>query len=107
MKPDAKVYLITRKDLCPAQQAVQAAHALQEFNRDHPELAKEWHSTSNHLCFLAVNNETSLLSLLQRTMGRGYLVSVFREPDRDHELTAIAIEPAGKKICQGISLALS
>lgn len=32
MKPNAKLYLITRKDLSPGQQAVQAAHALQEFN---------------------------------------------------------------------------
>ncbi len=32
MKTNAKLYLITRADLSPGQQAVQAAHALQEFN---------------------------------------------------------------------------
>lgn len=34
MKANAKLYLVTRRDLSPAQQAVQAAHALQEFNME-------------------------------------------------------------------------
>jgi len=32
-----KLYLITREDLPPGQQAVQAAHALREFGEHHPD----------------------------------------------------------------------
>lgn len=61
----AKLFLVTRSDLSPAKQAIQAAHALQEFNLDHPEVAKDWHKTSNHLAVLSVKNENELRSLLE------------------------------------------
>ncbi len=69
-------------------------------------MAKEWYSTSNHLCFLSVPDEPSLAALLKKALAKGYQVASFREPDRENELTAIALEPRAKKMCQGISLAL-
>lgn len=102
----SKLYLVTRRDLCDAQQAVQAAHALQEFNVLHPEDAILWHRESNTLAFLSVPNEQALGVLLERAASRGIPVAAFHEPDRDNELTAIAIGPRGKKITQGLPLAL-
>jgi hypothetical protein len=55
-----KLYLVTREDLSPAQQAVQAAHALTEYLMHHKEGASDWHSTSNTLALLSVPTEESL-----------------------------------------------
>lgn len=53
-----KLYLVVRADLPPAQQAVQAAHALQAFNLLHADLARRWSAESNTLALLAVADET-------------------------------------------------
>lgn len=101
-----KLYLVTRRDLSDAQQAVQAAHALRQFVSEHPEVDQEWFSTSNTLAFLSVGDENALGVLLEKAASRGIPVAAFYEPDRDNELTAIAIGPRGKKITQGLPLAL-
>jgi hypothetical protein len=102
-----KLYLITREDLSPAQQAVQIVHAMREFVREHPEEDLRWYRGSNTLAFLAVADEESLNSLLEKAIMRRIPVSGFREPDRDDELTAIAIGPQGKGLCRRLPLALS
>jgi peptidyl-tRNA hydrolase len=102
-----KLYLVTREDLSHGQQAVQAAHALQEFNIHHPELARDWHSKSNTLAFLAVPDEKALGVLLRKARDRFTPVSAFREPDRQDELTALAIGPEGKRLVRDLPLALS
>jgi hypothetical protein len=61
----AKLFLISRADLPPGQQAVQAAHALVEFQREHPEVADEWYRSSNHLAFLSAKDEPALEALLK------------------------------------------
>lgn len=101
-----KLYLVTRSDLPAGQQAVQAAHALQAFNVEHPAEARQWHDQSNTLALLAVPNEQSLAQLLRKARWRGP-VSEFREPDRGGELTAIAIGPWGKGITARLPLALA
>lgn len=62
---------------------------------------------SNTLCLLAVNNEETLKALADRATREGFSVSRFYEPDRENELTAIALEPAAKRICKGLDLALA
>ena len=101
-----KLYLITRQDLSPAQQAVQATHAARQFHHEYPEIDQKWFETSNTLAFLSVPNEQALGVLLEKAASRGIPVAAFHEPDRDNELTAIAIGPRGKKITQGLPLAL-
>ena len=59
-----KLFLVTRADLPPGQQAVQAAHALREFVALYPEEELRWYQTSNTLAFLAAENEASLEALL-------------------------------------------
>lgn len=102
-----KLHLVTRRDLSPGQQAVQAAHALREFVREHPETDLDWYQKSNTLAFLAVEHENELQGLLSKALRQRIPVSGFREPDRDHELTALAIGPQGKGLCRRLRLALS
>jgi hypothetical protein len=102
-----KLFLVVRSDLSPAQQAVQAAHALQEFNILHPEEARSWHRSSNHLAFLEVEDEPALQALLRRACERGVNVAEFREEDLGDSLTAVAVPPSGKSICRGLRMALS
>jgi hypothetical protein len=52
-----KLYLITRADLIPGSQAVQACHAARQFAADYPEIEREWFERSNYLAFLAVPDE--------------------------------------------------
>lgn len=52
-----KLVLVTRSDLRPGQQAVQAAHALQQFNMDFPDTVKAWVERSNTLALLVVPDE--------------------------------------------------
>lgn len=101
-----KLYLVTRRDLCPGQQAVQAAHALQEYNVHHAELARDWYSKSNTLAFLAVPDERALKLLWWKAQDAQSSVTAFHEPDRQGELTALAIGPEGRKLVRGLRLAL-
>lgn len=101
--------VITRKDLSPGYQAVQAAHAAIEFQHEHPEIAKQWNTESKYLVFLSVPNEQSLLKLLIKAQDCNLNYSAFYEPDIGNQLTAIAIEPSEKsmKLCSNIPLALN
>jgi peptidyl-tRNA hydrolase len=102
----SKLFLITRRDLSPAQQAVQAAHAQRQFAHEHPQIEREWFETSNTLAFLCVPDEEALGVLHQKAVDRDVPVAAFREPDRSDELTAIAIGPTGKRLTKGLPLAL-
>ncbi len=102
-----KLFLITRRDLPAGQQAVQAAHAMRQFQHDHQDIERVWFENSNTLALLEVPNEPELEQLLERARWRGVAVSAFREPDRHNELTAVAIEPAGAGICRKLPLALA
>jgi len=101
-----KLYLVVREDLSPGQQAVQAVHAFREFIRCHPQVDRSWYDSSNHLALLSVKGEHELNSLLLKARRRGLKVSSFREPDRDNELTAAALEPRARTIVRGLPLAL-
>jgi len=101
----AKLFLITRGDLSPGQQAVQAAHALQEYNVLFPERAKSWHSGSNTLVLLQVLDEEALFVLA--TKMSHLEIATFREPDRSQELTAIAVGPEAARLVKRLPLALT
>lgn len=101
-----KLFLVTRQDLCAGQQAVQACHAQKEFSVRHPIEDRQWYEESNTLALLAVPDEEALAQLLDRAHQAGIAAAEFREPDRGNELTAIALSPRAKKLCQRIPLAL-
>ena len=103
-----KLIVITRRDLTPGYQAVQAAHAAIEFQHEHPEIAKEWNTCSKYLIFLTVENEEELLFFLEKIKYYNLKYTIFREPDIDNQLTAIALEPCEKsrKLTSNLPLAL-
>ena len=51
-----KLYVLIRDDLSPAQQAVQAGHALAQFGLEHPYQFKTWQEDNNILIYLSVDN---------------------------------------------------
>lgn len=102
-----KLYLVTRQDLPHGQQAIQACHAMTEFLVEHAKRGAAWHAESNTLALLSVPNEEVLLRLASKASRRGFQLSMFREPDRGNELTAIALEPLAKPLVRQLPLALT
>lgn len=72
---------------------MQGSHAAIQFQHEHPEIAKDWYENSNYLVFLVVKNEMELDKITYKFKQRNLIVSEFREPDIDNQLTAIAVEP--------------
>lgn len=100
--------MITRADLEPGYQAVQSMHALRQFTAEHPERDREWFDNSNYLGLLSVQDEIELNGIIEQAASQNIRFSVFREPDIDNQITAIALEPhpKSKKICSKLKLAL-
>ena len=88
-----KLIVITRRDLPLPYQAVQAAHAAVQFQYEHPELAKNWYHNSNYLIFLTTENEDELKKFIDKANSNNIQLSIFREPDINNQITAIALEP--------------
>lgn len=101
----SKVYVVTRDDLPAGQQAVQSCHALAEFVLEFGPLARTWQQESNTLALLSVPDEITLEGLA-RSAERRCAVIRFREPDRNNELTAIALGPEGRRLVQNLPLTL-
>lgn len=102
-----KLYLVTRRDLPPGSQAVQAAHAMRKFKADFPLLEQRWYERSNTLAFLSVATKADLETLLEKAGIARIEVSRFHEPDLGHELTALALSPFAQKLLRHVPLALS
>lgn len=104
------MYVITRRDLTPGQQATQAAHAAFDFAVQHPDLTREWHDESNYLIVLAAADQTELLDLASRSWDKGLRYTLFTEPDlpEGDQITAIVIEPGEEtsRLCSNLPLAL-
>jgi hypothetical protein len=109
MKPNQKLYVITRKDLTPGQMACQGMHAAIDFIFEFPEIAKEWHSISNHICFLQVTNEMDLKRFLETVKKNNLKFKLFYEPALEMQLTAVCLEPTDEAqiTCSELFLAFS
>jgi hypothetical protein len=94
--------------LSPGYQGVQSQHAAIQFVMEHPEIGSVWFGNSNYLGWLSVANEQELCQLIERARQLDIKISVFREPDIDNQITAIALEPGArsKKLCGDLTLAL-
>ena len=55
---------------------------------------------------LQVPDESCLLHLAGRAQDEGIEHSVFREPDFDNSVTAVALGPAGRRLVSNLALAL-
>lgn len=114
---EKRMYVIIRGDLHPTYAMVQGGHALAEFALEHPETFKKWNN--QYLIYLKVWNFHALSDLWNYFIVGKYpmnkwhkatkktkdkwnktlsLMSCFKEPDLDHQLTAIAIYDDGKKV---------
>lgn len=102
-----KLYVVVRSDLLPGQQASQICHALVEFSLQHREIYENWQKNSNYICLLQIENEQQLFNLSLLAKELHINGSLFREPDYDNSLTAIAFEPGknSKKLLQKLKLA--
>lgn len=102
------MYVITRRDLIPGQQMLQAAHAAIEFQHEHPQISQNWNTNSKYLVFLSVENEEALYQYLEKIKFYDLKHTIFTEPDIDNQLTAIAIEPSERtqKLVSRLPLAL-
>lgn len=86
----------------------QSCHALMSFREEHPEIAKAWHSISNYICILEIENEFKLNQFIEKCLNLNINFSIFKEPDLDNQITAITIQPGikSKKLCSNLKLAL-
>jgi hypothetical protein len=98
--------VVTRRDLSFGAQSIQCGHAAIDFQHQHPELAKLWHSHSNYLAYLTVKDEQELIDLIVKATLRGIKYTIFREPDINNQITAVAFEPtsASRKLTSSLPL---
>ena len=65
---------------------------------EHPDIDREWYEKSNNIVVLNAPNKEELAKIAYGLSKQGFAVCVFKEPDLNDELTAIAVEPrAGKE----------
>lgn len=102
-----KLVIVTRKDLTPGYQAIQGTHAAVQFVFEYPEISKQWYKDP-YLAFLSVQDENSLKNLIKKAKENDIKISVFREPDINNSITAIALEPSDKsrRLTSSLPLAL-
>ena len=103
-----KLIVITRQDLSPGYQAVQAAHAAIDFQHQYPQIAKDWNKNSKYLIILSVENEEKLKKYIRKFQNANLYHVVFKEPDIGNEITAICVQPSEKsrKLTAHLPLAL-
>lgn len=100
MKQTPYLYIITRGDLSKAQQAVQAAHAAAEF------VSRNGFKEHPHFVITKLRDEHDLQSF-HGTIDKSIGSIIWREPDRNNEITAIAygiIYGENRKLFQDLSL---
>ena len=85
-----KMYVIVRKDIPTSEQAVQGGHALAAILLDCPE-SREW--ANEILVYLVFKGEAQLYNLAFELQVHGVQHKVWREPDMNNEITAIAVYP--------------
>ena len=91
-----KLYVIARRDLTPAQQAVQSCHAVAEFclrHRDDPRVI-EWADEHKTMVLLGVDKEEDLEKWEEKLGSKGVPCETFVEPDMGDQKTAIAVPPS-------------
>lgn len=91
-----RLYVLVRKDLHPIYACVQGGHAVAEFAINHPGAFKEW--MNGYLIYLNGGAYRSMLGWLDKlTLEYPDLSwSVFKEPDLDGQITAIAVYCDGR-----------
>lgn len=79
------MYVLVRKDLTKAQQAVQGGHALAQFLLNH---FSHWENGT--LIYLGVRSERQLVNWIRKLDRKQIDVAIWKEPDMNDQITAIA-----------------
>ena len=105
---ELKLIVVTRGDITPGYQLVQATHSIADFIIEYPELSKHWKSISNSIITLSIKDEAALLKLHTILANQGHPCQLFREPDIDNEATSMCIygTPDVRKSLSNLSLSL-
>jgi hypothetical protein len=72
-----------------------------------PQLTRDWHTASNTVVLLAARDELTLGWLGEDAATAGLAVVRFHEPDLGGTLTALALEPAARRLVAHLPLVLS
>jgi peptidyl-tRNA hydrolase len=86
------MYIAVRKDLSRSQQVVQSAHAAIEASAQYHSEQQEHPS----VIVLGVKNESKLHKFKDYVEENSLKYKLFREPDMDNELTAVAVFPVSE-----------
>lgn len=83
-------------------------HAAIQFGMEYSEIHRDWFEKSNYLCWLSVDTEEDLISLAKKALILGIECSIYKEPDIDNQVAAIALaaNKISKKLCNNLKLAL-
>jgi peptidyl-tRNA hydrolase len=107
IKNGDKLYIVVRQDLKPGSQLAQACHASFLFASEFPDETKDWMTNSNHIVILGIKSEDELIKLIESAVD--IKTAVFKEPDMNNQITAIALEcnSLSKELCSKLKLALN
>lgn len=97
-----RLYIVVRSSLEAGLAAAQAVHAAFLFGEKYPHLKEYWYQESNNIVIL---QDDDIDSLADRLEASGFRLARFTEPDLDHQLTAICVEPNAWKQLSSIRLA--
>lgn len=97
-----KLYIVVSSDLPKGLAIAQGTHAALLFAAMFPVLASYWFDEHNNLVVL---QSEDLVTLANDLEVKGLRLARFFEPDLDNKLTAICVEPAGKKALRKLKLA--
>ena len=101
-----KLYIIVREDLNPGAVAPQAIHACNKFGVEHNAEFRSWYDLSNNIVVLSVPSEEELFSLAKKLSAAGISISVFREPDMEDTVTAVAAGRGARKFVSNLPCSL-
>lgn len=66
---------------------------MRQWSEEHPELDRQWFTSSNYLVCLSVPSERELQILTEVASSANIKIAKFHEPDLNNELTAVVFEP--------------
>jgi hypothetical protein len=100
--PTPKMYVLVRLDLSETYRIVQGSHAVCNYALQYYDQFKQWNNET--ILYLGVRNLVALREWNLKLAKTDKAYSLWREPDLDHQETAIACYDDGK-IFEGLRMA--
>lgn len=104
IKNPNRIYTITRKDIeTNEQKTIQSMHAGGKYITEHEPHRKGLWDGNDSMIALELGSEKSLKKWIKKLEEKGIAFSLFKEPDMDYAITAIAALDTGE-LFKGIPL---